>query len=155
MTLSYMYNLYMSDIKKTARAIIFDENNNLITIRRKKYKDGNLIKEYYVIPGGHLDENETFEDAVIREIKEELGIEVSIKKEIIHLYNNDLKQDEIFFECEYIDGEIGTGTGEEWTNPDIEKYGSYEIIRCSIKELENINLLPKDIKKLLLNEYKF
>ena len=144
----------MSDVRKTARAIIF-ENNKIILIKRRKFLNGKLIKEYYVIPGGHLDETETFEETVIREVKEELGIEVRIKKELIHSFNEELNIDEKFFECEYVSGILGTGTGEEWTNSNIEKYGSYEIVKYKISELENINLLPTDIKKLIINEYKF
>ena len=144
----------MSDIKKTARAVIFDKDNKIILIRRKKYLNGNMIKEYYVIPGGHLDENETFEEAVIREVKEELGIDVNINKELLHQYNNDLNIDEVFFECNFLNGILGTGTGEEWTNPDIEKYGSYEIVKYGVDELDSLNLLPIDVKKLIIKEYK-
>ena len=144
---------FMSDIKKTARAVILMDDK-VILIRRKRYKNGELIKDYYVIPGGHLDENETFEEAVIREVKEELGIDVKINIELLHEYNNDLNVDEKFFECEYLNGEIGTGIGEEWINPNIEKYGSYEIIKTSINEINNLNLLPVNIKKVILEKYK-
>ena len=148
-----MYYVYMSDIKKTARAVILIDNK-IILIRRKKYKDKELLKEYYVIPGGHLDEKETFEDAVIREVKEELGIDVRIRSELLHEYNIDLNLDEKFFECEYLDGKLGTGTGEEWTNPNIEKYGSYEIILERIDRIININLLPIGIKRIIIEKYK-
>lgn len=148
-----MYYIYMSDIKKTARAVILIDNK-VVLIRRKKYNNGQLIKEYYVIPGGHLDENETFEEAVIREVKEELGIDVKITSELLHAYNEDLNIDEKFFECEYLSGKIGTGTGEEWTNPDIEKYGSYEIIFKDINEIKDINLLPINVKEIIIEKYK-
>ena len=144
---------FMSDIKKTARAVILMDDK-VVLIRRKRYKNGELIKDYYVIPGGHLDENETFEEAVIREVKEELGIDVKINSELLHEYNNDLNIDEKFFECEYLSGKIGTGIGEEWINPNIEKYGSYEIIKTSINEINNLNLLPVNIKKVILEKYK-
>ena len=143
---------FMSDIKKTARAVILMDDK-VVLIRRKRYKNGELIKDYYVIPGGHLDENETFEEAVIREVKEELGIDVKINIELLHEYNNDLNVDEKFFECEYLNGTLGTGIGEEWTNPNIEKYGSYEIIKASINEINNLNLLPVNIKKVILEKY--
>ena len=39
-------------------------------IKRKDYQ------EYYTFPGGGLEENETLEQGVIREIKEEFGIDV-------------------------------------------------------------------------------
>lgn len=145
----------MSDIKKTARAVIFDKDNKIILIKRNKYLNGKMIKEYYVIPGGHLDEKETFEETVIREVKEELGIDVVIKKELLHSFNNDLNIDEKFFECVYVSGKLGTGTGEEWINPNIEKYGSYEIVKYKVNELENVNLLPIDVKNLIIKKYKF
>ena len=148
-----MYYIYMSDVKKTARAVILMDNK-VILIRRKKYNNGEVIKEYYVIPGGHLDENETFEEAVIREVKEELGIDVKITSELLHAYNEDLNIDEKFFECEYLSGKLGNGIGEEWTNPNIEKYGSYEIIQSSIDEINSLNLLPVNVKKIIIEKYK-
>ena len=144
---------FMSDIKKTARAVILMDDK-IILIRRKRFKNGELIRDYYVIPGGHLDENETFEEAVIREVKEELGIEVDVQKEILHEYNEDLSVDEKFFECKYIRGKIGTGTGEEWTNPDIEKYGIYEIVLQDVNKVNDMNLLPESIKKIIAEKYK-
>ncbi len=35
---------------------------------------------YWSLPGGHVEYGETVEEAVIREMKEELGVEVKIKK---------------------------------------------------------------------------
>ena len=144
----------MADIKKTARAIIFNEQNQIILIKRIKYDKNVKVREYYVFPGGHLDEKETFEQAVVREVFEELGINVKIVKEIAHSFNNDLIQDEVFFECSYINGVIGTGTGEEWSNQDVQKYGSYEIYPVSLEEFKNINVLPVNIKKIVMEIYK-
>ena len=45
-------------------------------IRNKDYQ------EYYTFPGGHLEEFETLEEGVIREIKEEFGIHVSVIKKL-------------------------------------------------------------------------
>lgn len=45
--------------------------------RRKKKEDGSY-QEYYAIPGGGLEENETLKENVIREIKEELNIDIEI-----------------------------------------------------------------------------
>ena len=77
---------------KTARAIIeteYKSNKYIITIKRTKYKDGKIVNEYYTLPGGHVEENETYEDAVIREVFEELNIKVSIKNKLLSSYNND------------------------------------------------------------------
>ena len=48
------------------RAGIIENNYIYLIFRRKKQR------EYYVIPGGGLDDGETLEENVLREIKEEL-----------------------------------------------------------------------------------
>ena len=35
---------------------------------------------YWVLPGGHVERNETVEEAAVREMKEELGIDVDVEK---------------------------------------------------------------------------
>ena len=52
----------------------------------------------------------------------------------VKYYNEDLKQEEEFFECEIISGILGTGTGEEWQDHDREKYGDFELVNIKIKE---------------------
>ena len=51
----------------SARAIIIEDGKLLTMFRRKKKEDGSY-QEYYAIPGGGLEENETLKN-VIREIK--------------------------------------------------------------------------------------
>lgn len=141
----------MNMIKKTGRAIIFNNSDEIITIKRTKYNEFNeIIKEYYTLPGGHLEKDESFEEATIREVKEELGIDVNIIKEVMSFYNEDLKQDEKFFLCKYVSGNIGTGIGEEWENQDYIKYGKYEIVYLNVNKLEEYNLLPIEIKQLII-----
>lgn len=138
-------------IKKTGRAIILNDKNEIITIKRTKYNENNeIIREYYTLPGGHLEKGENFEIATVREVKEELGIDVKILEEFFSFYNEDLKQDEKFFLCKYISGNIGTGIGEEWQNQDYIKYGKYEIVYLKIEELKNYNLLPVEVKNIII-----
>jgi len=40
------------------------------------------FKEYWALPGGHVDWDETLEETVKREVKEELGVEVTNLKQI-------------------------------------------------------------------------
>ena len=134
-------------MEATARGIIFKEVNGekcIVSIKRTKYiNDGEYV--YYTFPGGHVEGNETFEEAVIREIEEELGIKIKVKELFKDIFNEDLKRKELFYICEYISGEIGTGTGEEWQNVDYKKYGKYEICYIPISGIPNYNLLPKEI----------
>ena len=56
----------------TVDALIVMEGKILL-IKRKKNPFANL----WALPGGHLDFNETLEEAVIREVKEETGLTVT------------------------------------------------------------------------------
>ena len=57
--------------RKAARGIVLDEQGNMAVF----YKEN---KNMYKLPGGGLEENESFEEAFIRETKEEVGCEVEI-----------------------------------------------------------------------------
>lgn len=109
-------------------------------IKRKDFQD------YYTFPGGGLEEGETLEEGVIREIKEEFGIDIKVIKKLYELNSEKFNQKEYFFLCEYIDGKFGTGTGPEFSNnPKYKDSGKYipEIIKR--EEIKNILLLPKEI----------
>ncbi len=109
-------------------------------IKRKDFQD------YYTFPGGGLEEGETLEEGVIREIKEEFGIDIKVTKKLYELNSEKFNQKEYFFLCEYIDGKFGTGTGPEFSNnPKYKDSGKYipEIIKR--EEIKNILLLPREI----------
>lgn len=143
--------------EKTARAIIESLYNNekcIVTIKRQKFKDGKMVKEYYTLPGGHVENDESFEETLKREILEELNVNITIKEKLVSLYNEDLNRDEEFFICEIGNEIIEKGNGPEWTNPDIEKYGSYEIVYINVKNIEDYNILPPQVKELLIQRYR-
>ncbi len=136
----------MQNVEKTGRAIILI-NNKLVSMKRTKIID-NEEYIYYTIPGGHVEQGETFEDATVREIEEELGIKIKIKKEALSMYNEDLNRYEKFFICDYVSGEIGSGIGEEWSW-DTNLYGKCEIYYIDLCDLDNYNLLPLEIKEII------
>ena len=63
-------------MRKTARAIIFQDGKLLVFFRRK-IRDG-IETIYYAIPGGHVEGEETCEETVIRELKEEMNLDIEI-----------------------------------------------------------------------------
>ena len=110
-------------------------------IKRKDYQ------EYYTFPGGGLEEGETPEEGTIREIKEEFGINVKVIKKMYEMQSEKFNQKEIFFLCEYVDGEFGTGDGPEFNNdPKYSESGKFlpEIIKR--EDVKDLLLLPFEIK---------
>ena len=108
--------------------------------------------DYYVFPGGGVDEGESPEQAAIREAMEELGIEVSIKQKIAEIQLG-YKSRQLYFLVEHVAGEFGTGVGEEYTDadPDDPEEGIYIPIWMPIHELPNHqNIHPEDVKKLVI-----
>ena len=86
----------MKAIFKSAVHIILINDNKILLQKRKGSK---LWPGYYALPAGHIDEGETQYDALVREAKEELGIEIN-SNDII---NNYVVLRRNFFE---IDGKI-------------------------------------------------
>ncbi len=67
---------------KVGIGVILFRNGKVLIGKRK-----NSHAPYYSIPGGHLEEGESFEDAAIREIYEETRIRISNPK-VISITNN-------------------------------------------------------------------
>lgn len=76
--------------------LILEKDNEILFMKRKNtgYADGK-----YGLPGGHVEKNEEIKQAMIRETKEEIGIE--IKKEDLTLYK--VLNRKISENIEYID----------------------------------------------------
>ena len=91
--------------------IVLIEDGKVALIERHR---GGL--DYFVFPGGGVDEGETSEQAAIREAMEELGVEVKIKQKLAVIHFDQSRQ--VYYLVERVSGEFGAGTGEEFTDSD-------------------------------------
>ena len=132
---------------RTRVAAIINYNNKIVLIKREK-GFGTEQRLYYVIPGGGVEEDEVLEEAVKREIMEEIGIEILLRKEKFHLRTKE--KNEYFFLADYFSGEVGTGYGPEFTSRDYEKYGNYEVVLVDKENIKNLNLMPPEIKEYII-----
>lgn len=64
-------------------AVIFNENDEVFCCRRGP---GRALEGFYEFPGGKVEKNETNEEAIIREIKEELNTIIKPVKYIGKVY---------------------------------------------------------------------
>ena len=130
---------------------IVNYNDKIVLIHRIKTKDDGTVRDYYVTPGGKIEENESHEEALRREIKEELGIEIEIKDLCLELDDRDYNDSfQYFYNCNYKGGELGAGDGPEFTDKENYK-GVFEIVLVDKKEISKLNLVPEKIKEILVN----
>lgn len=134
---------------------IIKMNNGYAFMHRKNVRKRKDIQDYYTFPGGGLEEGETLEEGVIREIKEEFGITVKVIKKLYEMKSEKFDQKEYFFLCEYVEGKFGTGNGPEFSH-DL-KYadsGDYLPEIINKEDIENLLLLPPEIKEKFVNDIK-
>ena len=67
----------VTHVRDIARGIVLDEQGR-VAIHVVERDDMFCNQRYYETPGGGVDEGESFEQALVRECKEELGYEVEI-----------------------------------------------------------------------------
>lgn len=131
--------------------VIIIEDNKVALIERHR-----AGLEYFVFPGGGVDEGESSEQAAIREAEEELGIQVAIRQKIAEIHFGQTNR-HVYFLVERVSGEFGTGTGEEFTDADpydpLE--GVYIPIWMPLDELsQHRNIYPAALAKLVLKSVK-
>ena len=121
-------------INVVAAVIQNEEGKILIAQRNLKKSQGGL----WEFPGGKIEPNETKEEAIIREIKEEMDIDIETKKfidqKIFNYPDKDINL--IAIECKQIKGDIKLNEHEDfkWVNKN---------------ELKNFNFAPAD--KFIIN----
>jgi 8-oxo-dGTP pyrophosphatase MutT (NUDIX family) len=131
---------------RTRAGIILVENDKVALIERHR-----AGLDYYVFPGGGVDEGETADQAAIREAMEELGVEVRIKQKVAVIHFDQSTQ--VYFLVERVSGEFGTGTGEEFTDSDPEdpEEGVYIPVWMPLDELpRHEKVFPQSVAKILL-----
>jgi 8-oxo-dGTP diphosphatase len=112
--------------------------------------------DYFVFPGGGVDEGESPEQAAVREAMEELGIDVLIKQKVAEIQLGP-KSWQVYFLAEQRGGEFGSGAGEEYTDadPDSPEEGIYIPIWMPIAQLPlQDNVHPADVAKLVVKSIK-
>ena len=114
--------------KTNVVAAIIKKNNYFLIVQRNRKKHMGLKWEF---PGGKVEKNETFEEALLREIKEELNIKIVLQDKIAEEKYKDEKIDIVlhYFLCTQEDGTIELNEHEDlaWVEKkDFDKYNFAE-----------------------------
>ena len=126
-----------------ATAIIV-KNNLILLIHR--FRGG---KEFFVLPGGGVEDNETIEEALIREIKEETNYDAKINRKLLERYNEFDDRIHHYFLITDFSGNLQLGGPELKINSDSDRY-LLEWHR--IDEINNLPLKPDVVKTEILSQ---
>lgn len=87
--------------KKSVATILFKNNRSKVLLTKR------MDVPVWVLPGGGVEENETMEEAAIRETLEETGLRVAIKRKVGEFYpKNKLTRLTYLYECEILSGNL-------------------------------------------------
>ena len=74
---------------KTSTALVFYPDNKILLIKRNTIP----FKGYWALPGGRIDPDETVEQTIVREVKEETGLDVTIVRKVGEYVEKGVKDD--------------------------------------------------------------
>jgi len=78
---------------KTSTALVPYPDNKILLIKRNTIP----FKGYWALPGGRMDPDETIEQTIVREVKEETGLDVTIVRKMGEYVEKGVK-DEVEYE---------------------------------------------------------
>ncbi len=132
-----------------AAAIIVSDSKVLLMHRF------NLGKEYWVFPGGGVEDKETLEQTLVRELKEEMTLDIKPGKMVYHIEYIGLAN-QYYFLCGYNGQEPKLGANsEEQLDTSNKKSGQvYEPVWVPLSEFKNRTIYPVEIRDVLEDDIK-
>jgi 8-oxo-dGTP diphosphatase len=127
-------------MKKNRATAIIIRNGKLLLIHRQKPG-----KDFYVLPGGGVDFEENFEEACIREVKEETGLD-ALALQLVSRYIT-FEKEENYYLVTVTQGEPVLGGAEaKRQSPE----DSYTFFWADAAQIENLNVLPGVARRICL-----
>lgn len=112
-----------------------------------RIRDGH---EYYVFPGGGMEDTENLESALIREVKEETNLDITSPERLWELEINE--QANYFFLIRSFSDSVILGGPEKKRQSET---NVYNLLWIPISEAKNLELMPLEAKEQLLRHFGF
>lgn len=125
-----------------AVAIVIKDNKVALIHRKKEGRD------YWVFPGGGVEEGETPEEAVVREIQEELSLIGKAERLLFSVESYPRGNKDPYFLCSVDSSKIELGGPEKERHS---KENWYDPQWVEFRKIRNVNLLPDAAKVKFLD----
>ena len=136
-------------MNERVRAIII-KKDKILLIKRVKSNE-----TYWVFPGGGIESGETKEVALVREVKEELGLDIKAKELFLERPSDKPELAgiaEVFFTADVVGGKLGSGDGPEFKKDTIYE-GQYIFEWIDLKNLLNIDIRPNEVRDVVFKKF--
>lgn len=97
-------------------------------------------QRYFVFPGGQVEAGETIADAAIREVAEEIGLQVTLHGLVAVVAFRD--QAQYYYRAEVSGGHFGPGDGPEWQEDAAPERGTYTPVWVKLADLPQLAVYP-------------
>ena len=123
-------------------AAIIVENDTVALIERRR-----SAETYYLFPGGTVEEGESLEQAVVREVLEEMGVEIEVGRLVAEVrFNSNLQY---YFLARITSGDFGSGMGAEIIGPSSLEKGTYLPVWLPLAGLTNRPVHPRPVAEIV------
>jgi 8-oxo-dGTP diphosphatase len=136
------------DRRRAAVAIVADGR---VAVIKRQAED----RVWYLLPGGGVEDGETFEEAAAREALEELGVTVRVGPflaEVRYTRGDGRWSQQRYFAAEITGGRFGTGDGPEYLLPPDSPRGTYEPMWLALDGATEHDLRPPELFRRLAAE---
>ncbi len=127
---------------RTRAAAILIQNDSIALIERHR-----AGRHYFSFPGGGVDAGETPEQAVVREVHEELGLHVRVIRQVAEFWYRGNRQ--MHFLVEQTGGEFGTGHGDEFSGNYDALRGTFLPLWMPVSDLLTQPVQPREVAALV------
>lgn len=134
-------------MEREAVRVIVVRDNKLLLMRRNKFG-----RQYYTLIGGHIEPGEQPLEAMLREVKEETGLQLAEPK-LTYLqapvgrYNK-----QYIFTATYVGGEIVMDPAADEARLNAEGRNTFEPLWVPIEEVAPLPFLPSPLKDRVLHD---
>lgn len=110
----------MHSLKRQGASILFYNDKNELLLFLRDDKPGLPYANMWDVPGGHVEEGETPAECIVREMKEEIGLNIG-KAVLFRIYDFDDRTEYVYLSfCPYEVDELvlNEGQGLKWFSED-------------------------------------